>query len=172
MIEHIPFPKHGHPGDTIIDTATISGQFNNVMDFVAGSGQVDMFKRLLTHYPEKEVTKDAMDQAECGGHLEMVQWLHANRSEGCTEKAMDEAASRGHFDVVKWLHTHRSEGCTEPAVDGAAANGYLDIWLGTNRSGGCSAEAIQQAVRNGHVGIFYPEFNLVACMLRACIYGY
>ncbi|OWZ06503.1 LOW QUALITY PROTEIN: hypothetical protein PHMEG_00021233 [Phytophthora megakarya] len=42
------------------------------MDFVAGSGQVDMFKWLLTHYPEKEVTKDAMDRAACGGHLEMV----------------------------------------------------------------------------------------------------
>lgn len=37
------------------------------------------------------------------GHLEVVQWLHENHTEGCTEYAMNDAASRGHLEVVMWL---------------------------------------------------------------------
>ena len=29
------------------------------------------------------------------GHLEVLQWLHSNRREGCTTKAMDWAAMEG-----------------------------------------------------------------------------
>jgi hypothetical protein len=38
-----------------------------------------------------------MNSAAENGHLEVVQWLHENRSEGCTEDAMDFAARNGHF---------------------------------------------------------------------------
>ena len=39
----------------------------------------------------------------------VLQWLHEYRTEGCTEKAMDGAALEGHLEVVKWLHHNRSE---------------------------------------------------------------
>ena len=47
------------------------------------------------------------------GHLEVVNFLHENRTEGCTERAMNWAAENGHLDVVKFLHENRTEGCTK-----------------------------------------------------------
>ncbi|ETV95418.1 hypothetical protein H310_11292 [Aphanomyces invadans] len=46
----------------------------------------------------------AMDVAAKHGHLDIIQWLHANRKEGCTSAAMDHAARNGHVDVCDWLH--------------------------------------------------------------------
>lgn len=36
-----------------------------------------------------------MDVSSMNGHLEVVKWLHANRTEGCTTNAMDWAAKEG-----------------------------------------------------------------------------
>ncbi|GMF25281.1 unnamed protein product [Phytophthora lilii] len=58
-----------------------------------------------------------MDQAAKNGHLDVVQWLHDNRSEGCTVAAMDEAAGCGRMAIVQWLHTHTATGCTTNAMD-------------------------------------------------------
>jgi ankyrin repeat protein len=38
-----------------------------------------------------------MHWAARNGHLEVVQWLHENRKEGCTINAMNWAAECGHF---------------------------------------------------------------------------
>lgn len=35
--------------------------------------------------------------------------MHDTRTEGCTEKAMDGAAAGGHLEMVQWLHKNRSE---------------------------------------------------------------
>ena len=57
------------------------------------------------------------------GHLEVVQFLSANRVEGGSVRAMNTAALNGHLDVVAWLHANRKEGATEKAMDNAAKNG-------------------------------------------------
>lgn len=44
-----------------------------------------------------------MDEASKNGYLEVVQWLHQNRQEGCTGGAMDMAASHGHLEVLHEL---------------------------------------------------------------------
>jgi|SRR5215217_1642274 len=50
------------------------------------------------------------DWAAYNGHLEVVKWLHENRTEGwCTKDAMDCAARGGHLEIVKWLHENRAE---------------------------------------------------------------
>jgi len=74
---------------------------------------------------------DALDLAARNGHLDVIKWLHANRTEGGTGWAMDLAALNGHLDVIKWLHAHRTEGCTKSAINWAAINGHLDVikWL-------------------------------------------
>jgi hypothetical protein len=60
-----------------------------------------------------------MDHAACNGHLYVVDWLHYNCHEGCTQAAMDMAATNGDLEIVKWLHATRSEGCTTEAMDEA-----------------------------------------------------
>lgn len=103
-------------------------------------------------------------------HLNVVKWLHANRSEGCTATAMDEAASMGRLDVVQWLHENRNEGCTTQAMDNAARNGHLAMvqWLHANRSEGCTANAMNNAVKLGHpivatwLNTHFPQHGLTA----------
>ena len=43
----------------------------------------------------------------CLVHLEVVKWLHENRTEGCSTYVMNYAAENGHLEVVKWLHENR-----------------------------------------------------------------
>jgi len=68
-----------------------------------------------------------MDDAASFGHLEVVKFLHENRTEGCTKNAIIWAASRGHLEVVKFLHFNRTEGCTTHAMDNAAKNGHIEV---------------------------------------------
>jgi len=37
------------------------------------------------------------------GHLEVVQFLHENRTEGCIEDALILASVKGHLEVVKYV---------------------------------------------------------------------
>ncbi|KAF0689459.1 Aste57867_19094 [Aphanomyces stellatus] len=107
---------------------------------------------------------DAMDLAAAHGHLEVLQWLHVHRTEGCTTQAFDKAATNGHMHVVTWLHLNRLEGGTVAAMDGAAANGHLDIlkFLHKHRQGkeGCTAMAMDMAATNGHLAaVVWLNFN-------------
>ncbi len=49
-------------------------------DLLAQAGQLD----LLKSGQGKEFSTQAMDLAAANGHLEVVKWLHENRTEGCT----------------------------------------------------------------------------------------
>ena len=97
--------------------------------------------------------------AASNGHLDVIEWLHLNRKEGCTRDAMNFAAHNGHLHIVKWLHENRKEGCTKEAMDWAA--GYLEIvkWLHKNRTEGCTRDAMDWAAQNGH---FYVVEWLIA----------
>lgn len=96
-----------------------------------------------------------MDGAAGGGHLKVVEFLHENRTEGCTTDAMDTAARFGHLEMAKWLHEHREEGCSTDAMDFAAAGGRLEMiqWLHANRQEGCTRQAMADATQCGHVKI-------------------
>ena len=48
-----------------------------------------------------------MNGAAGNGHLEIVVWLHNNRTEGCTKHAMDMAALNGHLEIVKWFQKNK-----------------------------------------------------------------
>ena len=73
----------------------------------------------------REAKRNVMDLAAMNGHLEVVKWLHHNRTEGCTKCAMHYAARNGYLQIVKWLHLNRTEGCTYDAMDYAAKNGHI-----------------------------------------------
>lgn len=76
-----------------------------------------------------------MDVAAETGRLDVLIWLHENRTEGCSHMAPWHAAEIGHLEMVKWLHEHYSDKFTARALDVAAANGHLDVvqWLHENR---------------------------------------
>jgi hypothetical protein len=99
--------------------------------------------------------KDPIYWAARGGHLAVLEWIHANKTQQCREDAMDEAAGQGHLEVVKWLHANRSEGCTSYAMDCAASNGHLEMvkWLHANRSEGCTYRAMYEAAEHGHLEV-------------------
>jgi hypothetical protein len=97
----------------------------------------------------------AMDEAAHYGHLEVVKWLHSNRTEGCSPYAMNWAAEEGHLEVVKWLHHNRTEGCSPYALNWASQKGHLEVvkWLHINRTEGCANDAIYCASKNGHFDV-------------------
>ncbi|KAI8848893.1 hypothetical protein BC829DRAFT_489808 [Chytridium lagenaria] len=120
----------------------------DVMIVAASEGHLDVVQFL--HETRKEgCTTEAMDMAAAGGHLDVVRFLHERRQEGCTSDAMDMAAGRGHLDVVRFLHERRQEGCTSDAMDMAAGRGHLDV----NRQEGCTTEAMDLAAGEGHLDV-------------------
>ena len=102
------------------------------------------------------VSKQSMDIASAHGHLEIVQFLHDNRPEGCTKLAMDLAAMYGHLDVVRFLDEYRDEGCTKMAMDMAAMNGWQNVvkYLMENREEGCSMIGIINCLKAGRRSIY------------------
>ena len=98
---------------------------------------------------------DMIRLAAARGHLEVVRWLHDNRTEGCTTDAMNWAAKNGHLEVVRWLHEDRSEGCTKRAMNDADGYGHLEVvrWLHEHRSEGCTTDAMVLAARHGHLEV-------------------
>jgi hypothetical protein len=48
-------------------------------------------------------------------------------------KVMDQAAKNGHLEVIKWLHMNRTEGCTGQAILQAASNGPMVTYESNGR---------------------------------------
>ncbi|GMF20672.1 unnamed protein product [Phytophthora lilii] len=140
--------------EEVPDIPTKPGCTVAAINGAAAHGHLDVVRWLHANRTEG-CTTTAMDLAAQNGHLEMVQWLHNNRSEGCTTSAMDMAARGGHLDVIKWLHGHRIEGCTTKAMNNAAATGHLEVvkWLHEHRSEGCTAAAMDGAAAYGELDV-------------------
>eukprot|EP00644_Phytophthora_capsici_P010837 jgi/Phyca11/526375/estExt2_fgenesh1_pm.C_PHYCAscaffold_90106 len=105
------------------------GRQSSAPDLAAEFGHLDLVKFLSKNKTKHswQFTTDAMDRAAGGGHLDVVQWLHENEKVGCTTGAMDLAARSGHLHVLQWLHSNRREGCTENAMEYAAMTGHLGV---------------------------------------------
>ncbi|KAH9097892.1 hypothetical protein LEN26_016922 [Aphanomyces euteiches] len=100
-----------------------------------------------------------MDHAARNGHLEIVQWLHAQGYE-CTHKAMRYAYENGHFSVVKWLHAFRTEGCLrsiylQPILGDATMTSAKEMieWLCVNRCEIDPSLLLRQAVAMSQMDI-------------------
>jgi len=154
-----------------------------IMDVAARYGRLRLLKYIHLNYKEGGCSTSAMNWSAEYGHIDVVVWLHRNRTEGCTSNAIDYAAANGHLNVVqfltiyhiatctrnamdlaarggyleivKFLHYYRTEGCTTRAMDLAAQNGHLHVvrWLHHNRREGCSSSAMYFAAQYGHLDI-------------------
>ncbi|KAJ0398861.1 hypothetical protein P43SY_010152 [Pythium insidiosum] len=95
-------------------------------------------------------------RSAANGHLAVVEFLHAHRSEGCTAYAMDRAAANGHLDVLSFLQRHRREGCSPWALADAAENGHLAVvqFLHAHALGqDWDDSALYRAARRGHLDV-------------------
>ncbi|EGG22291.1 hypothetical protein DFA_04409 [Cavenderia fasciculata] len=124
------------------------------MDIASSKGFIDIVKYL--HYNRTEgCSSDALDYTAPNGHLEIVKFLHFNRREGCTTYAMDWAAGYGHIEIVRFLQEHRSEGATNHAMSRAAQNGHINVvkYLHENRTESVTDWTMDWAAMNGHIEI-------------------
>ncbi|KAG9400938.1 Ankyrin repeat and SAM domain-containing protein 3 [Aphanomyces cochlioides] len=101
----------------------------DALDWAASVGQLASVEWLHAHAAHLPISVSvvAMDEAASHNYMDVVQFLHTHRNEGCTKSAMDNAAANGHLEMVKWLHKNRSEGCTEWAICLAALADNVDI---------------------------------------------
>ncbi|KAG3152071.1 hypothetical protein PI126_g10686 [Phytophthora idaei] len=83
--------------------------------------------------------------------LQLVMKIYGD-SNSWTSGAMDGAAANDRLDVVQWLHDHRSEGCSAAAKDKVVANSHLKmaVWLWKNYTTTCRPwDALALAVKHG-----------------------
>lgn len=126
----------------------------NAMVNAARLGRLDALQLL---YQEGIVFQDnshLMKAAAMNGHLDTLQWLHA-QDVTCNAGAMDEAAANGHLQVVEWLHANRSEGCTSQAIKKAAFNGHLAVvqWLHEHKAFRLDRDLMLKAAWRGHLSV-------------------
>ncbi|KAF0714645.1 Aste57867_3767 [Aphanomyces stellatus] len=153
------------------------------MDKAAANGYQDVVQYLHVH--GGTCSTDAIDFATENDHLDVVQWLCENRTEGCTIKAlqvaadrgkrklfdllrghnkgehdrikMDTAAANGYIDILEYLHDHGAT-CTTDAMDLAAGKGHFEVvqWLDAMRTEGCTVNAMDVAAgRNDRAMVEY-----------------
>ncbi|KAG1693003.1 hypothetical protein DVH05_024039 [Phytophthora capsici] len=98
------------------------------MTYAAINGHLDVVKWL--HEIGKSCSAYTMDSVT---DFDVLKWLHENLHGGwlCSTRAIDKAAGLGRLDLVVWLHENRTEGYTTHAIELAAKNGHLDVvkWL-------------------------------------------
>ncbi|EGG21834.1 hypothetical protein DFA_01720 [Cavenderia fasciculata] len=116
----------------------------DVLTSAARSGNLELVK-FLHEYNQFQFNcnTEAMDIAAASGHFSVVEWLHFNRTEGCTTRAMDQSPC---FEITQFLHLNRTEGCTTKALNNASILGYVDTtnFLLNNRTEGCTIDALER----------------------------
>lgn len=80
-------PRHGRLdlARLLLRHAAVDGNFTGQdTSIAAANGSLNAVKWLLTIVRPDVGDPNVMDEAAIGGQLEVVKWLHENRTEGCT----------------------------------------------------------------------------------------
>ncbi|KDO19145.1 hypothetical protein SPRG_15712 [Saprolegnia parasitica CBS 223.65] len=78
--------------------------------------------------------RNTIDNAVRARNLSLVKRLHARPAIGiCSQLAMDTAAANGDLEIVQFLHQHRSEGCSRLAFKRAKKHKAVLAFLKKNR---------------------------------------
>ncbi|EGG18527.1 hypothetical protein DFA_04021 [Cavenderia fasciculata] len=113
---------------------------HSIMRSAAEEGLLDVVEFL--HYNRSEgASSDTMDEAAKYGQLDIVKFLHFNRSEGATTRAIDYCSD---LETIKFLHFNRTEGATTHAMDRAASKRHIEIvkFLDEHRTEGATTDAM------------------------------
>ncbi|EFA84722.1 hypothetical protein PPL_01714 [Heterostelium album PN500] len=103
--------------------------------------------RTIGYINSSAITKDAENLP-----FEMVKWYHQNRTEVFGSYFMDYAACYS-LDVIKFLHYNRSESCSKRAMLNAGMSGQLEIFkfLKDNRTEGVPSDLIYHICSKGQL---------------------
>ncbi|GMF40850.1 unnamed protein product [Phytophthora fragariaefolia] len=128
----------------------------------------DLKRVVKTHGDSRAWTAAAMDGAAARGRLDIMQWLHDNRSEGCSTEACMAAAANGSLKVVKWLHELYPEVCRPvEAMTAAAENDHAGVvrFFRTSVNMEDAVPALENAAVHGRVDVvdaLVPYFSGLA----------
>lgn len=101
---------------------------HNIISYAARCGNLEIMKYFHDKCKSPYICSVlAMDEAARIGRLDILVWLHNNRTEGCTFAAMIEASRKGHLDVVKWLHINRHENNMSASLECAIQYRQYDV---------------------------------------------
>ncbi|KAF0684424.1 Aste57867_23595 [Aphanomyces stellatus] len=103
-------------------------------------------------------TTDTMDWAAGHGNLDMIQFLHQRRTEGCTDAALSDALRGGHVDVAVYLLDHHLAVLNpnvQDIMEHAARHGHLNTlqWLANRQLGRMGAKIWENAAYGNHLPI-------------------
>lgn len=98
-----------------------------VLNNAVRSGNVEVVEFLHENCASLQCLTSAMDAAAARNHLEVVKFLHFNRTEGCAIEALRMVVSNNRPEVVKFLCENRSEGDIIAAIPDAAFQGHLEL---------------------------------------------
>jgi len=148
-------------------------------DQIVGNGSLDLLKYSINSNPNISFTPKAMDHSAGLGHIDIVEYLHQNRTEGCTVEAMNLAAKNGHLNVVEWLHYNRTEGCNKDALTFACRFGHFKVaeWLHEHRTEGAASFTVKVTSMQGYTDIVewihknrdHPNFEGMKFRRSSCI---
>jgi hypothetical protein len=87
--------------------------------------------------------------------LDVVQFLHFHRSEGCTKHALSDAAVSGHHEVVAFLGENRHEDASMETLNRVVAQGDIEMvrLLCRYSNTGCLFDARRCALLRGDTTI-------------------
>lgn len=122
----------------------------------ASRGHLHILQWLDANHRTAQVSRRVMDTAAAFGQFAVVQWLHTNRPEGCTDAAMTCACEAGRLDIAQWLFEHRTEGCAPWTLRWSLHRGDLDVatWLSARQLGGtCDGSDLDDAAEKGRLDV-------------------
>ncbi|KAJ3411011.1 hypothetical protein HDV05_002919 [Chytridiales sp. JEL 0842] len=125
-----------------------------ILDYACASRNLAVVKFL--HSINCTCTTDAMDNAAREGSLEILFFLHQNRTEGCTSSAPLEAAMMGHLSVLQFLQTHYELYINEMVVVTACIGAHapiLDFLLNTYPDRGYTRLVVETALTRENVEV-------------------
>ena len=126
-------------------------QQQNIITIYGPNGHLEVLQWVRAN--RGEWTSDAANWAAANGHLEVLQWIRANGGEW-TNHAANWAAENGYLKVLQWIRANGGE-WTSDAADWAARNGHLEVlqWIWTN-GGKWTDDAADGAAQNQHLEVF------------------
>lgn len=115
-----------------------------------------LIRVIQVYETSRPYTVGAMDGAAATGELELIQWLHNNRNEGCSRAAFINAAVNRHLTVLEWLYEFYPE-IANPAEEivKAAECGHIEVitFLLPIVRREQVERALEAAAANGHVAV-------------------